>query len=413
MEASIQRRLAIRISLVSIFVMMLSSAALAEPPWRFIVTADCRSDSASDNNGVNVTILSEIVAEILKSDVDFFLFAGDLAIGAADQAEQEKQFLTWRKTMLPVYQAGIPVYIVRGNHDATVSYPNCITAWNNVFKDETASGGIDYSLPKNGPLTELNLTYYVAHKNALILALDELRTPSHAIDYVNQTWVDAQLATNTLPHVFAFGHFTAFKMLWDSLGDHPADRDLFWNSLENAGARTYFGGHEHFYDRARVDDDGDPNNDLYQYIIGSAGASVHTWNPNNPYPGNNSGRTITPVYHTTRFGYVMVDINDLDVTLTWMERQNNDPKIPGIYSPKDIFNYAVACGDAAHPYPVGDLNSDCYVDSYDFAIIANQWLQTGTLSADIAPPGGDTQVNYHDLAVLVENWLFCTAPECY
>jgi predicted phosphodiesterase len=412
MEPPIQRRIAIKVSCVFIFWIAFSSAGFGEPPWRFIVTADCRSDSAGDNNGVNVAILSEIVTEILKHNVDFFLFAGDLAIGTTDQKEQEKQFLTWRKTMLPVYETGIPVYIVRGNHDAA-SYPSCITAWNNVFKDETASGGLDYSLPKNGPLTELNLTYYVAHKNAFILALDELRTATRSIDYVNQPWIDAQLATNTRPHVFAFGHFTAFKMLWDSLGDHPTERDLFWNSLERAGARTYFCGHEHFYNHARADDDGDPNNDIHQYVIGSAGASEHTWNKNNPYPGNNSGRTITPIYHTTRFGYVIVDINDLDVTLTWMERQTNDPKIQGVYTHKDIFSYAVACGDAAHPYPDGDLNSDCYVDSYDFAIIANQWLQTGVLSADIAPPGGDKQVNYYDLTVFAENWLSCTAPDCY
>jgi hypothetical protein len=391
---------------------VLNSAALAQPPWRFIVTADCRSDSASDHNGVNVTILSEIVAEILKANVDFFLFAGDLAIGASDQTEQENQFLTWRKTMLPVYQAGIPVYIVRGNHDAA-SYPSGITAWNNVFKDETSSGGMDYRLPQNGPTGELNLTYSVVHKNALILALDQLTTPNRSINYVNQTWIDAQLAANTRPHVFAFGHFTAFKMLWDSLGDHPSNRDLFWNSLESAGARTYFCGHEHFYDRARADDDGDPNNDLYQYVIGSAGASEHTWNKDNPYPGNNSGRTITPIYHTTRFGYVIVDINDLDVTLTWMERQNNDPKFPGIYQPQDIWMYSVACGDAAYPYPTGDISKDCYVDYFDFAVIASQWQKTGILSADIAPTGGDNQVNFYDLALLAENWLSCSAPDCF
>ncbi|MDD1777544.1 MAG: metallophosphoesterase [Candidatus Helarchaeota archaeon] len=391
-----------------------SAAGFAQPipAWKFIITADCRSASASDHNGVNVAILSEIVAEVINHNVDFFLFCGDLAIGTADQQELEKQFLTWRKTMQPVYQAGIPVYMVRGNHDA-VSYPSCITAWNNVFKDETASGGFDYSLPQNGPLTELNLTYYVAHKNALILALDELRTPSHPIDYVNQTWIDTQLAANTRPHVFAFGHFTAFKMIWDSLGDHPDERNLFWNGLENAGARTYFCGHEHFFDCARVDDDGDPNNDLYQYIIGSAGAPEHVWNEDNPYPGNNSGRTITPIYHTTGFGYVIVDINDLNVTLTWMERQTNDPEIPGTYSAMDVLSYTVACGDAAHPYPLADFNKDCYVDGFDFAIIAEQWLQTSRLSADIAPSGGDQVVNWYDLAVFTENWLNCTAPDCY
>jgi len=33
------------------------------------------------------------------------------------------------------------------------------------------------------------------------------------------------------------------------------------------------------------------------------------------------------------------------------------------------------CGDAEHPYPVGDLNLDCKVDFKDFAIFALHWLE--------------------------------------
>ncbi|MDH4242013.1 MAG: hypothetical protein OEW48_20830, partial [Phycisphaerae bacterium] len=232
----------------------------------------------------------------------------------------------------------------------------------------------------------------------------ELQTPNHSKNYVHQAWINEQLAANTKPHIFAFGHFTAFKMMWDSLGDHPTDRDLFWESLENAGARTYFGGHEHFFDRASADDDGDPNNDLYQYIIGSAGASEHNWNGN--WIGDNSDMTLTSIYHTVRFGYVIVDIDGLDVTLTWMERHTNDPQIPGIYLPMDVWSYTV-CGNATHPYPTGDINKDCYVDYTDFAIMGNQWKQPpGVPSADIAPEGvGDDVVNLLDLAVLVGHWL--------
>ena len=32
------------------------------------------------------------------------------------------------------------------------------------------------------------------------------------------------------------------------------------------------------------------------------------------------------------------------------------------------------CGDANHPYPVGDLNHDCRVDCADFAMVASHWL---------------------------------------
>jgi len=376
-------------------------------PWRFIVTADSRSGSEGDNNGVNVPILAELVSEIIDANAEFVLFGGDLVIGTSSQSLLESQFLTWRETVKPLYQAGIGVYIVRGNHDA-VSYPSCIDAWNNVFK---YVGGIDYGLPKNGPPGELNLTYSVTHKNVFVLALDQCQTPNHSKNYVHQAWIDAQLAANTQPHVFAFGHFTAFKMIWDSLGDHPANRDLFWESLKNAGARAYFCGHEHFYNHARADDDANPHNDLHQQVVGSAGASVHIWN--GTYPGDNGGRTITNIYHTTLFGYIIVDVNDLDITITWMQRQTNDPAVPGIYESKDTWSYSVTCGDFAHPYPTGDLTGDCRVDSTDLALIASQWRQPpGDPSADIAPPGGDNFVDLRDLAVLLDNWLHCTAPHC-
>lgn len=403
MEDNMREKKTAKFFFATLLLAFLTSTSFAWEPWEFIVTADSRSNSHSDHNGVNVAILSEIADEIVTHNPDFFLFAGDLSVGSTNKEDLEIQFLTWRGTMQPVYDAGIPVYAVRGNHDC-YSYPSCLEAWNNVFSGP-------YTLPNNGPAGESNLTYSVAHKNVLALALDELQTPNHSKNYVHQTWIDAVLAANDKPHIFAFGHFTAFKMIWDSLGDHPTDRDLFWDSLENAGGRTYFCGHEHFHDRASADDDGDPNNDLYQYVIGSAGASAHDWEDGN-WTGDNSGRTLTSIYHTIFFGYVIVEIDGFDVTLTWMERQNNDPEIPGIYQPKDVWSYTV-CGDAAHPYPTGDLDKDCHVDYRDFAIFALAWAtKPGDAqwdpNCDIRVPA-DNVVDILDLAVFVEEWL--TAPD--
>ncbi|MCK4998711.1 MAG: hypothetical protein KAS23_04220, partial [Anaerohalosphaera sp.] len=32
------------------------------------------------------------------------------------------------------------------------------------------------------------------------------------------------------------------------------------------------------------------------------------------------------------------------------------------------------CGDATHPYPIGDINKDCVVDLFDFAMMSGHWL---------------------------------------
>jgi hypothetical protein len=61
--------------------------------------------------------------------------------------------------MQPVYDAGISVYPVRGNHDA-----GSLQAWHDVFTGA-------YALPANGPTAESNLTFSATHRNALVVGL--------------------------------------------------------------------------------------------------------------------------------------------------------------------------------------------------------------------------------------------------
>ena len=226
-----------------------------------------------------------MVREILRSNADFVIFAGDLVYGAGvPPAQFETQLWHWVSVMRPLYNAGIGVYVCRGNHEqgdtwyADPNEPpnpkdNYALRWLNVF----GSGQhLDLRLPDNGPAQERYMTYAVVHKNALVLALDEYAGLwHHAIHSVNQEWLDSQLQVNTKPHVFAFGHEPAFRTCHeDCLDAHPDQRDAFWRSLKAAGARLYTCGHDHYYDNAWVDDgDGDPNNDVHQLIVATAGVA--------------------------------------------------------------------------------------------------------------------------------------------
>jgi hypothetical protein len=70
--------------------------------------------------------------------------------------------------------------------------------------------------------------------------------------------------------------------------------------------------------------------------------------------------------------------------------------------------FAVFCETPLMPFlvPVGDLNADCWINFGDLGILAQQWLQdTGSLSADIAPEGGDGIVDLLDMAVIAKRWL--------
>jgi len=367
-------------------VLLFGPAVGAWETWTFIITADSRSESHEQTLGVNVVILGELVEEILAANPDMFLFPGDLCVGGTEQEVLEEEFLQWRDVVQPVYEANIPVYIVRGNHDGGDSATT--TAWNNVFKDETSSGGLDYSLPQNGPDGEKNLTYSVTHKNAFFLAIDECTTVNHPKNYVEQSWIDTQLASNTRPHVFSYGHFTTFKMIWDSLGDHPAERDAFWHSLENAGSRVYFCGHEHFYHHLTADNDDDPSNDIDEVVVGSAGAPVHIWDGN--YTGDNGGYELTDIYHTTRFGYVLGTITGHDVTFTWMQRDSNDQSVQGYYLPEYSWSYTV-------PFSGFTFR--------EFAAFAACWMSTDAAGCGDMDFDGDGTVNLNDLQMRLDMWL--------
>ncbi len=349
-EWGIKKTIPMNFVLAVIFLTALSPTAFAQEPWKFIVTCDSRGNFY----GINPFILSELVIEIKSQGVDLVLFPGDLVSGyqAIAPDEFESYLRTWVEIMEPVYDAGITVYVGRGNHelgDVWSHYPypgtspdpndNNMLRWINVFGSDSNP---KLKLPNNGPADEKSMTYSVTHKNSFIVMLDQYAGIRHDFHHkVNQEWLNAQLASNTKPHIFIVGHEPAFRALHsDCLDYYPAQRDAFWTSIKNAGGHTYFCGHDHFYDHACIDDgDGNPNNDIHQYIIGAAGAPLYTWSPS--YDGNNSDYIVEQWHHAERYGYVLIEIDELEVTLTWIERHTNNLIVPGIYEPNEVWSYTI------------------------------------------------------------------------
>lgn len=268
--------------------------------WKFLVCGDSRGNSRSQP--VNTTILSEVAEAAVAEAPAFVLFPGDLVYAASPAA-----FTEWKAAMAPVYAAGIPVYPVMGNHER-----GDVNAFISAF-------GAD--IPDNGPSGEINRTYALTESNALILALDVYVTPHR----VNQSWINSLLATNLLPHVFVIGHEPAFKVNHaDTLDDYPAQRDTFWRSLASANVAAYFCGHDHFYDHCRLDDgDGNPSNDIHQFIVGTGGAPLYG---DGAYNGINSTWTPQRILHESQYGYMVIEINGMDLSITWKHRV-----APGVY----------------------------------------------------------------------------------
>lgn len=274
-------------------------------PWRFVVIGDTHI-AQSDT-------VKEMIPFILEDNPDLILVCGDLVDAGRNTSstELEAQLNEWIDVFSPLYSRGIGIYPVRGNHEDDAA--DDISVWNKIFAGTKA-------LPQNGPVIEKNLTYSFIHKNAFFAALDNYIN----IHRVNQDWISSQLSASNFTHQFVFGHEAAFKVFHtDCLDDYSSERNDFWQSLLQNGVRSYFCGHDHFLDAARIDNgDGDTGNDIYQICAGGGGGWIMTrYN----YNGSNAPYFPAGVYHKAVHGYVLVEIsgsesNDCGVTISFKER---------------------------------------------------------------------------------------------
>jgi hypothetical protein len=250
--------------------------------------------------------LGAIATAALADGVDLVIFPGDLVFGSSVPENLETQLVAWRDTMEILYEAGVAVYPVRGNHDNGAFEP-----WDSVFSGP-------YAVSDAGPEGEENKTFAVEHDNALFLGFDLYFTPHR----VNQAWLDEQLAATTAEHVFAFAHEPAYAANHaDCLDDYPDERDAFIQSLVTAGGRVYFAGHDHFYARAFVEK-GDVVPGFYQIIVGTAGAPPYAFD--HDYGGDNSDASVEDVFSDEPYGYILAEIDNAHATFTWKKMISPD-----------------------------------------------------------------------------------------
>lgn len=212
------------------------------PPWQFAVISDTQNNSREDSNSVciNEEILPLIAEDIADFHPDFVLVSGDLVNGwlRNGRTDYSTQYKIWNRAMKPVYQKGIKIYAVRGNHDsgperlALRPLPKHLEPGRKSLlklkKNFKIANSRKYT-PQNGPKKEKGLTYSFIHKNARIIGLDQYTNGQHK---VNQAWLARQLYRKTKIHLFVFGHEPAFGTDYpDNLSFYRKKRNLFWNSI--------------------------------------------------------------------------------------------------------------------------------------------------------------------------------------
>lgn len=316
-------------------------------PWKFAFLSDTQGDrrEIGDKCCINAIVLRSIALDIVEENPDFVIAAGDLVSGWFRNRGMDfaLQYAHWREAMGPVYDRGIRVYPLRGNHDsgperlALPPLPLCLEpppdtpyqlsrAFREAFPDSY--------IPKNGPPGEIGLTYSFSHKDAIIVCLDQYAGGQHR---VNQGWLDEQLGGYGCPHVFVCGHEPAFPIRGsDSLGFFPEARDIFWESIKRAGVRIYLCGHEHFYNRSLITDD--KGCGMWQVIAGTGGAPVK------PTPGARTwGDGMTMEYHNEEnHGYLVATVEGLTVNVKWKGLQDDEARI--LWKVFDDFSYTLCEG---------------------------------------------------------------------
>jgi hypothetical protein len=290
-----------------------------EPEWRFVVVGD---SPGHPGGATGISPDLAMVAQAIANErpaPDFVLFPGDLisdeyAPGTSASPSLDQQYMNWKEAMAPLYDAGIPVYPVRGNHETWTELYGFGANDPQPYLDAFAE--FDY-IPSNGPTNATRLTYSFQHKNCLVLALDLYvssvpEANGNIFPIVDQNWVNQQLATNQLPHVFAFGHTPIVQVSMNSVIDTDGTvgmADAFFDSLVNAGSQAYFCGHDHFYNRSFLERNGKR---LCQMIAGGGGAVLEFWNPGSYSSAyTNSDISAQLGYHNqTKFGYCVVTVSN-------------------------------------------------------------------------------------------------------
>lgn len=262
---------------------------VAAGKFRFVVMGDSRGSS----NGTNEATLRALLGKVkeLKPAPDFILFTGDQVTGGSTVA---KQLASW-KNIADDYMPVTSIYPALGNHE----------------NDEKIFSQAFSYLPQNGLQGYGRTVYAFDHVNARFITLNSNRTNEdgdYVIDDAQLAWLEEQLKGAPDKHRFVQFHVPAYPVgahLGSSLDAAPASRDKLWALLDRYRVTAVLVGHEHNYNRRKVDASFSGSGytfrqEIYQLTIGGAGAPLYTGNK------ENKGIVVGP---KASYHYMVVDVD--------------------------------------------------------------------------------------------------------
>jgi Icc protein len=269
---------------------------------RFVFIADTRGDY----NGVNKPALAKILQLIkgLSPQPEYIITAGDL-VGGADS---DSAFLSQLQSFKSIFTAYYPINKILpgfGNHEdigeTNNSHDKIFQNFFNGFPETSSLSTYD------------NTAYYLDVGNVRLIMLNsDYQGQLHEIAGGQLDWFKNCMKTGNKMIKFAFVHEPPYPTganIGYSLDVHPAQRDSFWQVIDNNNVMTLFCGHEHNYSRRIIDKSFSSlfTRPVNQVIAGTAGAPL--------YPQYTSKKGVVvppnPVYH-----FAIIDVGQSTTTIT-------------------------------------------------------------------------------------------------
>lgn len=270
-------------SLSAIMERAIAASAESGQAWKFGVMADSQWTNANDPDSpayCAVNIIQALNQQFINHGVKFVVQVGDLcdkeswtvtsAAGYSDpfgyaggtKNVRTLQYRAWAAQSL--YDAGIPFFPVRGNHEASQAAANEIPS---LFPQTTGGGLIgDVSNIIPSSISGLTgLSYAFDCGNVRIVLIDQFTrrdgtaSDNNAGTLDQVSWVDSVLASRPSGmHAFVMGHKNLVGgnhtdcLFGADPGKNPTQRDAFISSLQANKVGFYLGGHDHMHLRSII-----------------------------------------------------------------------------------------------------------------------------------------------------------------
>ena len=239
------------------------AAASEMAPFSFAVLCDSRSSYAGDPAGTSSPYYSESgvspyfqnIAKALAREpgVDFVVYPGDLVRGKKPAltgnqfAAELDQFDAF---MQPVYAAGVPIYYVRGNHDAyeVSDYATTGISAAQIWQEHVFQPGQGANPPGDPVTTDSSVvggltTYAFTHNGSLFVGIDEYPNGAKNPTGFDEAFLHDQLSAK-VNHRVAFAHQPIWNYKMDELGPTGLA-----DALQAGKVDVYFACHVHNYQR--------------------------------------------------------------------------------------------------------------------------------------------------------------------